>query len=1011
MLFTVLVNVPDSAEAASTPSSLELYWPTGVARDDVISTLFNQTPRSSASDSSAMVAQSACTWDLSSGTYSSASETVGIAVTSGASCKVGFDYTESIFEGPGDAIFDDLLLELTVSGYEPLELSTNDGEWFGLNRVNPVLYYGAFYDMVWVGSNGFVVLGNSDYVLKPGYEDPYPYAYPIGTPTGPNTMIAPLCQFLRPDLASGANGVYCGETSHGFTAIWNQVPNAAGHLQSFALVIHPIVWGASSTVTGVNYIQIAYKSVNLADGETWYAGMEDQAGQHHTHINPATDRANNLFADNGAYTAIKKVTISFQKQKWTASGWVLDDRSWIAATGTDSPSPAGINVQFEDPSVDLEYPGLTRAIVGVALSTTALAFTISSGGLAISIALLLDAGGLAVDFWDFVDALSPVGVCEDPDTDLGADKTELSGDVQMFARDEAVGTPFAWDVTVMSYLNWNLDADTTVKHRLTVSTVVDYGPCTSSEQADITGSLVTSNSIIIGPAPTVSDGMTEWLGRTIPDGHSFECLPVTVPTEYSPDGIGYIAQTGQSTDYGYRFMGWNGLTKETTFDHRVRSDGTLRVELWYKVIDTLPLEWASDSSARVCVMYSQSEAGVSDGAFDVAAEETLGTSKEWTFKRIDFSGLDPDRAVKIGVGRYDDTYGGYSGQLAVEWAGVQVFDKDEDGTDEWALMISAVSYMDGILPGTTTPSATTIYPPGINTNAHEYLDMTEIIVTATPADSGSRIYSISTDAFADETLGDRVTYYGTDTISFRITHDTYVWVLFMDADYRVLGIDCDSVAYCVPAKGSYYVPYSTADSTTITAYAYDSAIYAFDYWLLDGVQQSTTLPTITVPHDADHSVYAEFKFIGSIKPGGGGCVAEGTEITMANGDVKLVEDIVVGDRVLGYNLTTCEFVTEVVLDWTLKRVPRTLEINEGVLTVTLTDQPIYVRNGSWIGWIANPIELEIGFELFCPLSDSWVMITALEVEYGGEWVYDFTTDGPQTYLANSYLVFDKGARW
>lgn len=143
---------------------------------------------------------------------------------------------------------------------------------------------------------------------------------------------------------------------------------------------------------------------------------------------------------------------------------------------------------------------------------------------------------------------------------------------------------------------------------------------------------------------------------------------------------------------------------------------------------------------------------------------------------------------------------------------------------------------------------------------------------------------------------------------------------------------------------------------------------------------------------------------------GGGCVAEGTSITMDDGSQQPVETLKVGDKVLGYDPESSSFMSQTVQRVMTSKVETILNINEGALRVTLTDQPIYIRDGTLEGWVKDPIDIWLGCELYCPIEDQWISIDTLDFELEKTRVYDFTTNGYQTYLANGHLVMDKGRK-
>jgi len=116
--------------------------------------------------------------------------------------------------------------------------------------------------------------------------------------------------------------------------------------------------------------------------------------------------------------------------------------------------------------------------------------------------------------------------------------------------------------------------------------------------------------------------------------------------------------------------------------------------------------------------------------------------------------------------------------------------------------------------------------------------------------------------------------------------------------------------------------------------------------------------------------------------GGGACVAEGTLVTMADGSVKAVEDIEVGDQVLGFDPITGSYVAENVLDVTSTKVELIENINNGALRLTPTDQPVYIRNSTYEGWLRDPEKIEVGWEIFDAETSTWVAVTSITYEEG-----------------------------
>lgn len=140
---------------------------------------------------------------------------------------------------------------------------------------------------------------------------------------------------------------------------------------------------------------------------------------------------------------------------------------------------------------------------------------------------------------------------------------------------------------------------------------------------------------------------------------------------------------------------------------------------------------------------------------------------------------------------------------------------------------------------------------------------------------------------------------------------------------------------------------------------------------------------------------------------GGGCVAEGTEIALADGGCVPVEQLKKGQSILGYDTATGSLVAEQVLS--VKRsVVNTLEvINNGALVVTPVDQPVYIRHDNFTGWVVNPVDLVVGWEMFCPLGNSWITITSISFETGKFTVYEIEASAPDTFIAEGILLDKK----
>ncbi len=100
----------------------------------------------------------------------------------------------------------------------------------------------------------------------------------------------------------------------------------------------------------------------------------------------------------------------------------------------------------------------------------------------------------------------------------------------------------------------------------------------------------------------------------------------------------------------------------------------------------------------------------------------------------------------------------------------------------------------------------------------------------------------------------------------------------------------------------------------------------------------------------------------------------------------------------------CSSVPVSVTSNTQTRVSQALVINKGLLTVTLVNQPLYARNGTWQGWVRHPSDLRVGMELFQPDSQSWIPIYSPETLVRSFRVYDLVTEPHNNFIVNGVLA-------
>jgi uncharacterized repeat protein (TIGR02543 family) len=192
-----------------------------------------------------------------------------------------------------------------------------------------------------------------------------------------------------------------------------------------------------------------------------------------------------------------------------------------------------------------------------------------------------------------------------------------------------------------------------------------------------------------------------------------------------------------------------------------------------------------------------------------------------------------------------------------------------------------------------------------------------------------------------------------------------------------------------PSPGQYSETYGT--NVTVTAAA--TEYWIFTCWILDGTPVYGNPTTVTMT--ATHSLTADFAYVGP-----SGCVLSGTLITMAVGKTVPVQRVKPGDSIMGYAVQTGTFVTETVTSNNCTTVDEILSINNGLLYVTPTEQPIYTDHG----WVNNPQDIMIGWKIYNPTTNTWTTVQSLTTLEGHFQVYDLQATQPNTFIGNGILL-------
>ncbi len=148
-------------------------------------------------------------------------------------------------------------------------------------------------------------------------------------------------------------------------------------------------------------------------------------------------------------------------------------------------------------------------------------------------------------------------------------------------------------------------------------------------------------------------------------------------------------------------------------------------------------------------------------------------------------------------------------------------------------------------------------------------------------------------------------------------------------------------------------------------------------------------------------------------PSGGGCILNGTLVSVTKGNSIPVQDLKVGENILSYDPLTNSLFQNKVISINVTVASSILDLNHGLLYVSgMKDQPIYtlLPNGTaeWI-MVGSLTALD---KVLDPLNGTWIQINSIQALSGNFTVFDivgqkmFNQSGHMrfTYLANEILL-------
>ena len=739
----------------------------------------------------------------------------------------------------------------------------NEGKW--ITAPAPISYYGGWYTELYVTTNGFVVLGADKDVVKDGtITDPLWINPPTSVPdtNGPDGVVAPYWRDLLGGTVRWGDSYYDGyghspggAVKQYFWVVWDNIRNKDSNhptYQRFA-VCFPMSYYTRT-------IDFVYGSVT--NDVPTKVGYEDQFGSRgRTLITPSlSNKAAYLDpSESDNYYFINHIRIS--AYKYTADGGNGNDgNSYILIKGPGDARPTGMNLDLDPPP--------PQGTQGDPSFLTAVGLGLSLAGVFVPgfwVGVLLFTGEIAVEASAAISASQPMPTGAVYEAAQTSDTVAYTDNP---VENQVTGTGIAHDIAAMPEFLWYIkESDIpTSKHRLVISAEItvqyptefwpDGIPKTWATYPLTTGPL----EFKISPSGQGSDAT--WSGRTYPDGHFNEFMKFNPSEEgVSPPPDLYFDYAidsfyRNSGDYNYDMFGWTTLSSSSVDQVRVRWDGTLKMEGYFRGGDEFP---GGDSRGIVKAYvlplrpehHNDYGAMVRDRPIEYTMLGTFETDYQWRFKDTTlnvgtgFAG----GPAKVGIGRY--VYGpSYYFEFA-EWAGTKILGRSADGSETFGLKIET-TYKGVIGAGGTTkeanaPGSTKYTPTTTYSWPCTYYSSSNYVTAQVEAVPSSD--SIMLDHWVLAYPGGSENRYG-NIVQVPMNHDCKLTAVFADRPVPVLTVRAESM-YGYPTNGcvdvytydgTYHLVGWSVTDQSFTMGRYDhiqarvagSNEYRFDHWTLDG---------------------------------------------------------------------------------------------------------------------------------------------------------------------------------
>jgi len=203
-------------------------------------------------------------------------------------------------------------------------------------------------------------------------------------------------------------------------------------------------------------------------------------------------------------------------------------------------------------------------------------------------------------------------------------------------------------------------------------------------------------------------------------------------------------------------------------------------------------------------------------------------------------------------------------------------------------------------------------------------------------------------------------------------------------------------------------------STYYEPSGYSASFNPSQLWAGNSFTMTLTTPSSGCPStpigikalDSGGVIFTTLRFQVWISGCGGGCVAWGTPILTPTAYVP-IQKLPPGASVEEYNFLSQQLESGTLVSANSTNVSELTEINRGLLFVTPTDQPVFIRNATFEGWLHDPQNLTVADSLFDPVTQGWIQITNVQFVHHHTTVFDVSTSGDNNFVANGALLDKK----